>query len=59
MDHQEQKHEHHKKEREEKLRHQKEWEREHKKLPTRISPLWFVILGMAFIALVIIFWTMT
>jgi hypothetical protein len=58
MDHKEQRHEHHKKEREHEDRLKKEREHREEKLPRRIHPAWFVVLGSVLIVVILIVWTM-
>jgi type VI protein secretion system component VasF len=56
MDHKEQHHQHHEKEREEAKRHQKERERAEERKPRSIHPLWFLVLGCVLMALVLLLW---
>jgi hypothetical protein len=56
MNHHEQHHQHHEKEREQRIRREEERERKNEKLPRRIHPLWFLVLGTVLIALVLLTW---
>jgi len=56
VDHHEQKHQHHEKEREKRIEHEKEREAQEEKLPRRIHPLWFVLLGALLIGVVVLSW---
>jgi hypothetical protein len=58
MDHQAQHHEHHQKEREAKIKHEKEWERREENEIRKMHPAWFVVLGIFLIGLVILTWIM-
>jgi hypothetical protein len=57
MDHHQQHEAHHKKERELEKKHEKEREREEEKQVRAIHPLWFVVIGAAFIGLIVCVWT--
>jgi hypothetical protein len=56
MDHHEQHHQHHEKERHHRIEKEKEHERHSEKLPRRIHPLWFLVLGSVLIVLVVLTW---
>jgi hypothetical protein len=56
MDHHEQHHQHHQKEREHHIKQQKEHEHQTEKLPGRIHPLWFLVLGTVLLGLVALTW---
>jgi hypothetical protein len=56
MDHQQRRHEHHEKEREKRLAHEREIEREEEKQVRRIHPGWFVGVGIALVGLVVLTW---
>ena len=58
MDHQERRHQHHEKEREKRLAHEREIEREEERQVRRIHPAWFVGLGIVLIGLVLLTWTL-
>lgn len=58
MDHKEQHHLHHQKEREEKKREEKEFERQQELKGWPIHPAWFVVLGIILTVLAIIVWTL-
>jgi hypothetical protein len=56
MDHHEQHHQHHEKEREKHIKHEKEHERQSERLPRKIHPLWFLVLGTVLILGVVLTW---
>jgi uncharacterized membrane protein len=56
MDHHEQHHQHHQKEREERIKHEKESERRAEKLPARIHPAWFLVVGAVLTLLAVLVW---
>jgi hypothetical protein len=56
LDHHEQHHQHHEKEREKRIEHEKEMERRADKLPRKIHPAWFFVLGTVLVLLVILTW---
>jgi type VI protein secretion system component VasF len=56
MDHRKQRQQQHHKEREKRLAHEKEIEREKDQQPRRIHPAWFVGLGIGLIGLVVLIW---
>jgi len=58
MDHQDKHHEHHKKQREHEDKIKKEHEHQQERLPRKIHPAWFVIVGSVLIILVILIWSM-
>ena len=58
MDHREQRHQHHEKEREKRIEREKEFERKEERLPRRIHPAWFVAVGVVLIVLVVLTWTL-
>jgi hypothetical protein len=57
MDHQEEHHLHHRKEREREIQHENEWERRQEAQVRTIHPAWFVALGAVLIAGVVAAWT--
>jgi len=59
MDHHEQHHQHHEHERQARIRYEKERERASARLPRKIHPAWFLVLGIVLIVLVILTWTLT
>jgi hypothetical protein len=56
MDHHEQHHQHKEKEREHRIAQEKAHERQSEKLPGRIHPLWFLVLGSVLLGLVVLVW---
>jgi hypothetical protein len=58
MDHHEQHHLHHEKEREHEKKLHKEHEREEEKKPTSIHPAWFMAAGVLLIGLVVLVWSL-
>ena len=58
MDHKEQRHEHHRKEREARIAHEQERERQEGNLPRKIHPLWFVIVGAVLVILALAAWNL-
>lgn len=58
MDHKEQHHQHHEKEREEKKKHHAQHEAEAQNQPRTIHPLWFVALGVVLVLLAVAAWTL-
>jgi hypothetical protein len=58
MDHRERHHQHHEKEREERIEHEKERERREERLPRKIHPAWFLVLGTVLVGLVILTWVL-
>ena len=58
MDHKEQHHQHHQKEREEHKKERKEHEHVDEQQLRVIHPAWFLALGVLFIVLIILTWTM-
>jgi fatty acid desaturase len=56
MDHHAQHHQHHEKEREEKIKHEKEREHFEEKQVRTMHPAWFVVLGVVLIGMVIATW---
>jgi hypothetical protein len=56
MNHHEQHHQHHEKERERRIEHEKERERHSDRLPRKIHPAWFLVLGTVLLGLVILTW---
>lgn len=57
MDHQEQHHQHHQKEREHEKALKKEHEHQQEKQLRKIHPAWFLALGILVIFLVVLVWT--
>jgi len=58
LDHKEQKHQHHQKEREIKIEHEKEHERQEEGFPRRIHPVWFMVMGAVLIIVIVAGWTL-
>jgi hypothetical protein len=56
MDHHEQRHEHHHKEREKRIEHQKVLENQEEQISGRIHPAWFIVLGVVLILLIVLSW---
>ena len=56
MDHHEQRHQHHEKEREQRIKREEQNERREEKLPRKIHPAWFVVLGTVLLTLVVLAW---
>jgi hypothetical protein len=56
MDHRERRHQQHEKEREKRLAHEREIEREEEKQVRRIHPGWFVGVGIVLVGVVILTW---
>jgi type VI protein secretion system component VasF len=58
MDHKEQHHLHHEKEREHEKQLHKQHEHEQEKKPTSIHPAWFMAAGIVLIGLVVLVWSL-
>lgn len=58
MDHKQEHHQQHRKEREHHIEQQKAHERAEEAKPRTIHPAWFVFLGSAFILLIVLTWTL-
>jgi hypothetical protein len=56
VDHKEQHHQHHEKERQHEIAQRKEQEREHSGGPRKIHPGWFVALGVVLTLLAVLVW---
>jgi cell division septal protein FtsQ len=59
MDHEQKRHEHHEEVRRQKQAHEREAEREFGKVDRKVNPLWFWALGIAIVAVVLLFWMMS
>jgi hypothetical protein len=58
MDHKEQHHQHHQKEREREIHKRAEHERAAEKSPRSLHPAWYVVLGVGLTLLAVLVWTL-